>query len=229
MYTRYCQDVNQRPESWLPRLAEVGDRLVEEWYEIRRARSGAPRRPAPHELRASDADRERIVEVLRDALTDGRLTVVEFEERVETAYRARTLGDLASLTTDLLPPDRQPLRFEKPHVSALFKKEDRSGRWVVPAELPVTAIFGTTRLDLREAILQTNPVVIKATVFCGVLEVRVPEGVEVVRVSGDVRDRISKATPAPDAPVIEIHTKKSAGAMLGEIKVKEYSNRRRRR
>jgi N-acyl-D-aspartate/D-glutamate deacylase len=53
------------------------------------------------EVRASDAEREAVVEQLQRALTQGRLTVSEFEERVQVAYAARTLGALSDLTRDL--------------------------------------------------------------------------------------------------------------------------------
>jgi hypothetical protein len=52
-------------------------------------------------LRASDADREQLVEQLRRHHTEGRLTLEELTERTERAYAARTLGDLDALTTDL--------------------------------------------------------------------------------------------------------------------------------
>jgi hypothetical protein len=52
-------------------------------------------------IRASDADRERIVEVLRQHTAEGRITAEEFDERMAAAYEARTLGALAELTTDL--------------------------------------------------------------------------------------------------------------------------------
>jgi hypothetical protein len=55
-------------------------------------------------LRASDADRERFVETLRQHHVEGRLTVDELAERTERAYAARTLGDLDALGTDLPPP-----------------------------------------------------------------------------------------------------------------------------
>ena len=57
-------------------------------------------------LRASDADRERFVETLRQHHVDGRLTADELAERTERAYAARTYGDLDALATDLppLPP-----------------------------------------------------------------------------------------------------------------------------
>jgi hypothetical protein len=61
----------------------------------RRDRDGLP------SLRASHADRDRTVEVLRDAAGDGRLTPSELDERVEAALTARTGSELAALTADL--------------------------------------------------------------------------------------------------------------------------------
>ena len=53
------------------------------------------------EVRASDADREETVRQLQRGLSEGRLTVDEFDDRVQGAYAARTLGELAELTRDL--------------------------------------------------------------------------------------------------------------------------------
>lgn len=55
-------------------------------------------------LRASDADRERVVGRLRQQVGEGRLTLEEFSERSTAAYQARTLGDLDALTEDLPAP-----------------------------------------------------------------------------------------------------------------------------
>lgn len=52
-------------------------------------------------LRASDADRERVVSRLREQVGEGRLTLDEFSERSAAAYRARTVGELDALTRDL--------------------------------------------------------------------------------------------------------------------------------
>jgi hypothetical protein len=61
-------------------------------------------------LRASDADRERFVEALRQHHLDGRLTTDELAQRTERAYAARTFADLDALATDLppLPPPTPP-------------------------------------------------------------------------------------------------------------------------
>jgi hypothetical protein len=52
-------------------------------------------------IRASDADRERVVELLRQNNAEGRITSEEFDERMSAAYAAKTMGALAELTTDL--------------------------------------------------------------------------------------------------------------------------------
>lgn len=52
-------------------------------------------------MRASDEDREQVVEILRGQFTEGRLTLEEFDERTSAAYAGKTWGDLLSLTRDL--------------------------------------------------------------------------------------------------------------------------------
>lgn len=50
------------------------------------------------DLRASHADRDQVVEWLRIAAGDGRLSAEELDARLESALTARTLGELAELT-----------------------------------------------------------------------------------------------------------------------------------
>lgn len=57
-------------------------------------------------LRAGTADRERVIEVLKTAFAEGRLTTSELTERVGLAWQSRTFGDLAAVTGDL--PAREP-------------------------------------------------------------------------------------------------------------------------
>jgi hypothetical protein len=52
-------------------------------------------------IRASDKERDSVVDVLRDAYTDGRITLEEFEERTSAAYASKTWTDLRELTSDL--------------------------------------------------------------------------------------------------------------------------------
>jgi hypothetical protein len=59
------------------------------------------RMPSDPKLRASDADRERTAALLREHLAAGRLTAEEFQERLDAAYAAKTLGQLDELLADL--------------------------------------------------------------------------------------------------------------------------------
>jgi hypothetical protein len=79
---------------------------------------------------ASDRERESVVDVLRDAFTDGRLTLEEFEGRTSAAYAARTWGDLRELTGDLPfePVLGADLRHSGPHSArqGALEQADRS-------------------------------------------------------------------------------------------------------
>ena len=169
-----------------------------------------PPRPAPRDLRASDSDRERVVALLGDALADGRLSHDEYSERMPRALVARTLGDLAGLTADLATPDRQPLRLDGGQaVAALFTSAERYGRWVVPASLTCSAVFGEAVLDLREALLQDRHVVINVYAFFGRVRLIVPAGVEVVMngtgVVGRQRGGTMRGLPeGSDVPIVEV-------------------------
>src|SRR5215813_4027020 len=74
------------------------------------AMSDLPDRAAPTDprlMRASDADRERVAEVLRTAASEGRLHLDELDERLAAVYAARTYAELEPLTRDL--PTGHPL------------------------------------------------------------------------------------------------------------------------
>src|SRR5262244_928869 len=168
-------------------------------------------RPQPRDLRASDTDRERVVAVLAEAAADGRLTLDEHAERVHRAYRARTLGELAGLTADLVAPSAQPLRIDASRsVAALFTTQRREGRWVMPDRLVVTAVGGHVILDLREALLQGLHTIVHATLIGGQLHLLVPEGVRVAvmstrqpgRVGSDLEPRPGEPS-MPGSPLVE--------------------------
>jgi hypothetical protein len=182
--------------------------------------------PPPRDLRASDTDRERVVDLLRTAHGDGRITIDEHAERVEAAYAARTLGELAVLTRDLLPPDRQPILLDTGPLHALFSTVRREGRWVVPARFPAAAVFGTLEIDLREAILQRRHVVVRAGVLGGRLRLLVPEGVRVEFTGRSIMgSRTLRVRPpqGEDGPVIEV----SGMVVLGSVGARTPKRRRR--
>ncbi|MEU8801459.1 DUF1707 domain-containing protein [Spirillospora sp. NPDC048819] len=170
-----------------------------------------PHRPAAEkvtrvrDLRASDADRERVVAVLGEALADGRLTMDEHGDRTSRAYAARTLGELTGLTGDLSPEEAQPILVDDRPVSVFFGRTRRDGRWVVPVKLPLLALFGTVELDLREAVLQRRHIVVDSLVLGGRIRLLVPDGVR-VDITGRtiLTTRDVRARPAAEGPTIEV-------------------------
>ena len=165
-------------------------------------------RPAPRDLRASDADRDRVLALLAEAVSDGRLTPDEHAERVQRACTARTLGELADLTTDLVVASAQPVRLDGGRViSGIFGPAKRDGRWVVPEVLTVNAMFGEVEVDVTQAILQARHVQLHATVIGARLVLIVPDGVSVVVNTPMVLGRRRGSTPLPadaETPVIEV-------------------------
>ena len=100
------------------------------------------RRP---EIRAGDADREAVIERLRANVSDGRLTMDEFEDRVALVWMARTFGDLDRITDDLpvpasMHPPARPPRPSGPPVRHRPKPDDDSVRKVA-ATFVMISIF----------------------------------------------------------------------------------------
>jgi len=184
-------------------------------------------RPSPRDLRASDADRDRVLGMLSEAMSDGRLTMEEHAERVQRAIAARTLGELAELTADLAVSSAQPVRLDGGKVIAgIFGPARRDGRWVVPESLSVTAMFGEVEIDFTQAILQVSRVQLYATVFGGRLRLIVPDGVSVIVSGHMVLGRRRGGTPpaaGPDTQVIEVR----ALVLGGELAVRTPPKNRR--
>jgi len=159
-------------------------------------------RPSPRDLRASDADRERVLTLLSEAAADGRLTLEEHSQRAERAYSARTLGELAGLTTDLAGPSAQPIQLDSGRaITGLFRRESREGHWVVPDRLVASAVCTEVTLDLREAMLQSSRIVVMATVILGTLRLIVPEEVSVEISSSGPMGRTTSAGTGPEAGI----------------------------
>ncbi|MFJ9033681.1 DUF1707 domain-containing protein [Streptomyces sp. NPDC102274] len=110
------------------------------------------------ELRASHADRDRVVDVLRVAAGDGRLTAVELDERLEAALSARTVSELTVLTADL-PPVSATVGAAVAEVKDVvridqrFSPVTRMGRWVVPRKLELATEWCEVTLDFTQAVI----------------------------------------------------------------------------
>ncbi|MCT9078976.1 DUF1707 SHOCT-like domain-containing protein [Streptomyces fulvoviolaceus] len=188
--------------------------------------------PQVAELRASDADRDRIADILREALAEGRLTADEHSERVEGVLAAKTVGELevfirdlpaaherraapaytpaANRPTDALPADPDDT------VVAVFSAAVRKGRWRAGRRIHAYAVFGSVEIDLSEAIFEYRQVVIKAISVFGNVEVRVPENVSLRGTGGGVLGNFEVRTldsDEPDAPVVYV----DGWAVLGNI------------
>jgi hypothetical protein len=97
-------------------------------------------------LRASHADREQVVDTLKEAFVQGRLTRDEFDSRVANALAARTYADLAPLSTDLpaapavaRPPARRPAPAGRPVPARPANNAVRNGARVIAATTVLTA------------------------------------------------------------------------------------------
>jgi hypothetical protein len=199
------------------------------------------RRPA---LRASDADRERVVELLQTAASDGRLDVDELDERVATAYSSRTLADLQALTGDLVATGADARPAAAPGgvvvrpgaggtstIVSIMGGHDRAGRWRVAARCLVLNIMGGSDLDLNDAELSDQVTTIRVISIMGGSEIRVPDGVDVqvskFALMGGHDVKLSPEPPPPGAPVIHIQMLAIMGG--GEVRQGRKRKRERRR
>ncbi|MFD5199372.1 DUF1707 domain-containing protein [Streptomyces sp. NPDC058375] len=189
----------------------------------------APAAPPPadvlngDDIRASDADRDRIADILREAMAEGRLTADEHAERIDLVYRAKTVGELQPLVRDLpasagstpRPGAQQPYAYgpEGPdgpaeNLVAVFSGASRKGRWRVGGRTNAFALFGSVEIDLTEALFGQRLTVINATSIFGSVDVRVPENIS-LRGNGtgvfgtfDVR---TLESVDPEAPVVVVN------------------------
>ncbi|GAB2799484.1 DUF1707 domain-containing protein [Streptomyces chlorus] len=178
--------------------------------------------PRAAELRVSDADRDRVADLLREALAEGRLSPEEHAERVEGVLAAKTAGELEVFVRDL-PGDHQrraapasapsrPTAGAIPmdpddNVVAVFSAATRKGRWRAGRRIHVYAIFGNVEIDLSEAIFEHQQVMIKAFSVFGNVEIRVPENVSLRGMGGGVLGNFEVASldsEDPEAPVVYV-------------------------
>jgi Domain of unknown function (DUF1707)/Cell wall-active antibiotics response 4TMS YvqF len=176
-------------------------------------------------MRASDADRERVANVLREAAGDGRLTMDELDERLDAVYAAKTYAELEPITHDLpaagsaapvpvpasaAPGD--PARFGGEPTShgavAILGGFSRRGNWTVPKEFTAFLFMGGGEIDLREARFAEREVSIHIVAIMGGCEIIVPEDAN-VRVTGvgvmGAFEHSGVGTGSPDGPVITIN------------------------
>ncbi|WP_019816481.1 DUF1707 SHOCT-like domain-containing protein [Saccharomonospora saliphila] len=192
-------------------------------------------------LRASDADRERVARVLHDALGEGRITMSELEQRLDTVYAAKTLGELEPVLADLpgasvspdLPATPSP-RAGSPERRiggtpgstfsiAVMSGATRKGNWVVPPQHNSVAFWGGVEIDLRHARFAEKHSTITAVAIMGGVDITVPDDIIVevtgIGVMGAFETKNKKGasdTAPPGAPVVRIN----GLAFMGGVEVK---------
>jgi Domain of unknown function (DUF1707) len=174
---------------------------------------------------ASQADRDVTAQRLQVAFAELRLDDEEFDRRIKLALTAKTMSDLASLTSDL--PARAAStafgadRGGKPGKFAIAMKSSirRAGRWPVPRVFTCVVYKGKGLLDLREAELTSPVTTIRAIAYKSRTEILVPPGVRLelgglgVSATADASDQPGAEAPgdhmdgedlAADAPVVHV-------------------------
>ena len=121
------------------------------------------------DLRASHADRDRVVDALRVAAGDGRLSAEELDTRLESALSARTLGELAGLTADLpiAPAVGKDVLVVEQHGGRYV----RDGRWQVPARIELRTRECRVTLDFTHAVITSDVLRIETDMVHGKLSI----------------------------------------------------------
>ena len=183
---------------------------------------GQPGSPAP---RASDADRDAVVQRLQEAFADGRLDDDEFDSRTRAALTARTQPDLDRLLADLPSPPPggtlAPAIGTAPGKYAIAFKGPikRSGRWRVPGQYTAMVYKGSGWLDLRAAELTAPVTMLRTMAYKSRITILVPPGVRVEVTGFGIVQNSADTDPGyrlpADAPVVHVR----AMAYKGTIEV----------
>lgn len=172
----------------------------------------------PSDLGAAVAvERDRVIHRLSHHFAVDLLSIDELDRRIELAYRARTVEELHELTADLhhlpaptapgqpgaiiVPPGSEgPLLAHEEHgrLLSLMSALKRTGPWVVPRNLAVSAIMSDTKLDLREARLSPGVTDIDVFAFWASVRITVLPGVRVVDHATSVMAEVRNETLADE-------------------------------
>jgi hypothetical protein len=174
------------------------------------------------ELRVSDADREQVAEVLRRAAGEGRLTVDELDERLDSAFAARTRADLERLVADLpvaaeagaaVGSTARPLPVVAGEggtkwLISIMSGHDRRGRWRVAPKVININFCGGSDLDFNDAELSAQRTEVRIISIMGGADVWVPDGLDVqvsqFALMGGNDVKLGRDRPVPGGPVLHL-------------------------
>jgi hypothetical protein len=168
----------------------------------------------------SNADREAVVARLNAAVAEGRLTLSEFEERVDGVLQARTFGEVEPFVVDLPAADPAVAAPEVVELRSQAGELRRKGRWSVPRRLSVQAKAGSVHLDMRQAVIGHRVVEIELATQAGSATLVLPPGATanidgVTTTAGSARVKVpSTPEPGSTAPHFVITGSATAGSLL---------------
>jgi hypothetical protein len=176
----------------------------------------------------TDAEREAAASCLQTAVSEGRISLELFSDRVGAAYRATTHGEIAEALAGLPVAQSSsllgPTRSAAPAPGALehlvpFGSVKRTGRWRLARSTKLGVVFGTVKLDLRGAEITAPEVELAATAVFGTIKVWVPRGLRIevagTTVVGSRRVADDHSPAPPDRPVLRLRL----DAIFGTVKV----------
>jgi hypothetical protein len=184
-----------------------------------------PRLP---QWRISDAERQRVVERLRVAMTEGRITPEEFVDRSAAAMAAVSYADVEPILADLPggPVAVQPRPYGE--LTTTFQTLRRRGQWVVPQRLKAVGVVGNVKLNFSEAVIMHPVVEIDLDVYVGTTVLVLPPGA-----SADIDGVTLVASPGklvgvPSIPGAGVHFVVRGRQVVGKLIVR-YERRLGRR
>jgi hypothetical protein len=165
----------------------------------------------PGEIRVSDKERDAVLELLGQHAAAGRLTLDEHEERAARALVSRTRDDLAALTRDLPEQPSVPAGRRKPTrwLVAVMGGSHRRGRYRLATTVNAIAVMGGDDIDLRDAEIDSDGIVLNAISIMGGPNIYLPDTVDaevggLSFMGGNVE--YGAARPRPGAPAVRIRT-----------------------
>ena len=184
----------------------------------------------PEPRRVSDAERERVVDLLKERTADGTLTLEEFAGRVDRALTARSTDDLAALVADVAgaAATQRPKRSARHRVIAVMGGAHTKGRWRCDDSVTAVAVMGGCQLDFRNAEISVPEVHVTAVAVMGGVHIIVPEGVDVTMsgmpIMGGRSLQVKDVPILPGSPRIVVH----ALPIMGGVTVQSRPRKQRR-
>ncbi|MEW1690995.1 DUF1707 domain-containing protein [Streptomyces sp. NPDC091265] len=178
-------------------------------------------------MRASDADREEVVEQLREAAAEGRIDLDQLDTRLGQALAAKTRGELVPLTDDLGPAvldSGEPLTLQGGVHGAT-----RTGRWKVPPRILAYGGMGGVRLDFTQAECRLREIEVEVDAQMAGVRIVVPVGWKTDTDAldlglGGLKDKTS-GERLPGTPVLRI----TGTCGMGGVVVRHPNLRERRK